>query len=51
LIDIVDLKKRRRERKKKANESKILEKPYLTNIVDLKVKERKKRVEEDKKMT
>jgi len=38
--------KQRSVRRKKANKSKILERPYLTNIVDLKVKGREKRVED-----
>jgi hypothetical protein len=44
LKDIANLKERRV--RKKANASKTLERPYLTNIVDLKVKGREKRVED-----
>jgi hypothetical protein len=45
LINIVDPKERRV--RKKANISKMLERPYLTNMLDLKVKGREKRVEEN----
>jgi hypothetical protein len=49
LINIVDPKERRV--RKKANESKMLERPYLTNMLDLKVKGRKKRVEDNSCLT